>query len=370
VGVTWNGSPPSIIPGKYLDYHKAVYQAFQTGDLIKNALSFTQGADVTFAAHSLGNIVASHAIQSGGYTPSRYFMINAASAIEAYSLSDGSSQFAKMVEDGWKGYDANHNATRLYAAKWHELFATTPSDNRNALTWKNTFVSVRTRTTVSNFYSGQEDVVANADHISDASLIKLALQGNIGEVLAGANSWKLQELVKGAGLTDSLAASVLERRQGGWGFNIDDWHTVTNPPGPPGQGGASVWHLLTPSETTTLVSDEALKTKPFFRRFLESQLMSPDPAIASAKAGETKVKYDVLARAIPAMSNAVAANPLPSLGANNFNMPQDGVAKDAQGNKLTLPTDTGNWRHSDFKVIALPYVYPMYEAMIDKGNLK
>src|SRR5690606_9238073 len=24
VGVQWNGSPPSIIPGKYLDYHKAV----------------------------------------------------------------------------------------------------------------------------------------------------------------------------------------------------------------------------------------------------------------------------------------------------------------------------------------------------------
>lgn len=367
VGVQWNGTPPSIIPGKYLDYHKAVFQAFQTGDLLAELLSFANGADVTVAAHSLGNIVTSHAIQDGGFTPTRYFMINAASAIEAYSLSDASGQFAKMVEDDWQSYDANHNATRLYASRWHELFP--PSDNRSALTWKERFSNILPR--AYNFYSGQEDVVANGDQIIDASLLQLALEGSIGDLLTGAYSWKLQELVKGARLTDSLAAAVLERRQGGWGFNLNDWHTVTTPPGPPGKGGAAVWHLLEPDETMSLVSDDALKTKPFFRRFLEPQLMDPDLIVASAKAGETKVKYDVLARGIPAMSNAVAANPLPSLGnERNFDMPGDGIAKDAAGNKLTLPTPNNQWRHSDFKVIALPYVYPMYEAMISRGGLK
>jgi hypothetical protein len=365
VGISWNGSPPSIFPGKYLDYHKAVFQAFQTGELIKDALSFTNGADVTFAAHSLGNIVASHAIQSGGFTPTRYFMIDAASAIEAYSLSDASGQFAKMVEDDWRGYDdAHYNGTRLYASKWHELFPA--SDNRNAFTWKKQFEAIVLSSGLAyNFYSGQEDVVANGDQITDASLLQSAVEGNIGDVLAGAYSWKLQELVKGAHLSDSLAAAVLERRQGGWSFN-PEWYKqrgYTN--------SGPIMSLRFPSETNEAeVPTEELKTKPFFRRFLEADLMDPDPATASAKAGETKVKYDVLARAIPAMSNAVAANPLPSLGSRNFDMPGDGVAKDSSGNKLTLPTPNNQWRHSDFKVIALPYVYPMYEAMISQGGLK
>lgn len=32
-------------------------------------------------------------------------------------------------------------------------------------------------------------------------------------------------------------------------------------------------------------------------------------------------------------------------------------------------TDDEDWRHSDFKDVGLPYVYPMYQAMIDRGGL-
>lgn len=69
VGAQWNGSPPSIIPGKYLDYHKAVFQAFQTGDLLAGALSFTNGADVTVAAHSLGNVVTAKPSKTAASRP-------------------------------------------------------------------------------------------------------------------------------------------------------------------------------------------------------------------------------------------------------------------------------------------------------------
>ncbi len=358
VGVSWNGSPPSFIPGKYLDYHKAVFQAFQTGDVLADALSFTNGADVTLAAHSLGNMVASQAIQNGGYLPARYYMINAAVAIEAYSVVDGAPQVDKMVEESWRTYDDDpYSCTRLYASKWHELFPS--SDNRSQLTWRNKFPNIITR--AHNFFSGEEDVVANADHIDDASVLELITSGNISEVIAGEYSWKLQELVKGASLVSSLAGQVLERRQGGWRFN-PDWNILVDTD--PGPGSNWISRRRLPTETVSLTTAD-LQGRTFFYPFLEPKLTDLDASVASAKAGERLVKYDVLARGIPALSNAAAANPLPAIGpGRSFNMPLDGRA-----NSASWPRDSGRWWHSDFKAVALPYVYPMYEAMIARGNL-
>lgn len=371
VGVQWNGSPPlpaliaALAPRKYLDYHKAVFQALQTGDLLAGSLSFTNGADVTVAAHSLGNIVTSHAIQNGGFTPTRYYMINAASPIEAYSLADAAGQFDIMRHEDWVDYEP-----RLYASKWHELFAA--SDNRSALTWKNRFVSVRNRTILHNFHSGQEDVVANGDQITSASILKLANEGNLDEVATGEFSWKLQELVKGNYLTSSASGLVIERRQGGWEFNVawDNLVVLGNQADlPPEQTVNKVIingivydsQPLQPNEASSITSEE-LKTKPFFRDFNEADLINPNATIASAKAGETKVKYDTLARAIPAMSHAVAANRLESLDSKNYDMPT--LAKKNGWH------DAGNrWRHSDFYAVALPYVYPMFQEMISRGEL-
>lgn len=80
----------------------------------------------------------------------------------------------------------------------------------------------------------------------------------------------------------------------------------------------------------------------------------------------TKVKYDLLARGIPAMSNATAANVMTSLGKNNYPMHTTGKA----ASNGAFPTPDSKWRHSDFKAVALPYVYPMYEEMISRGALK
>jgi len=41
----------------------------------------------------------------------------------------------------------------------------------------------------------------------------------------------------------------------------------------------------------------------------------------------------------------------------------------AAGN-WAFPTPENKWRHGVFKVLALPYVYPMYEEMISRGSLK
>jgi hypothetical protein len=347
VGVTWHGATG-------LDYHKAVYQAFQTGDALSGALGFTGNADVTIAAHSLGNMVVSHAIQSGGLSPARYYMINAATPIEAYASGDANAgQAANMTELAWRTYDA-----RLYMANWHTLFAAT--DKRSGLIWKNLFKDVGPK--AHNFYSEQEDVVENADDKTSASIVATLLSQGFN-VSTGA--WKAQELVKGVDWTTSLASAFMERGQAGWGFNLTDWYTMTNPPGPPGQGGVPVKHRLEPGQTTS-ITNEQLKTKPFFSRFLEPALMSVDASTASAKAGEAKVRYDLLARGIPAMSNAVAANSMNSMEPRNYPMHTDGKA----ASNGAFPTPENKWRHSDFKDVGLPYVYPMYEEMISRGSLK
>ncbi|MGH8019022.1 MAG: hypothetical protein ACREIA_12155 [Opitutaceae bacterium] len=349
VGVTWHGATG-------LDYHKAVFHAFQTGDALANALSFTNGADATVAAHSLGNMVVSHAIQNGGFIPTRYYMINAATPIEAYALDDvGGNEPAEMTELAWRNYEQ-----RLHVANWHTLFA--ESDNRSTLTWKSRFISVRTRTELYNFFSEEEDVVEDASDKSSASLVATLLQQGFN-VTTGA--WKAQELLKGVDWTTSGASLFMIRGQAGWGFNAD-WNIIEDPSGPPGHGNPPISRRRSPQETLSIL-DEELKTTPFFYNFLDSELTSSD-AVASAKAGEAMVKYDLLARAIPAMSNAVAANNMPSFTANrNFDMSVQGKAI---GNGPFPTGEGGPWRHGDFKVVALPYVYPMYEEMITLGGLK
>lgn len=331
VGVTWHGATK-------LDYHKAVYQAFQTGDVLKAALNFTDGADVTIAAHSLGNMVVSHAIQSGSYSPNRYYMINAAVPIEAYDFGNvDAAQRTAMVEDDWKP-----RLPRLYAANWHELFSATPTDRRNELSWKNRFSAVMLK--AHNFYSPGEDVVENATTDTAAVGVTILNQGfNFAK-----GAWTAQELVKGVNWTTSLAAAFMERGQAGW--------------------DADLAYLFTAHDSIT---NEQLKTRPFFDEFKEHDLINADPAIASAKASETKVQYDLLARGLPALSYAAAANPLPTLSDDrNFNMETKGRTTGQWPTEGHSDGNAGKWLHSDFKNVALPYVYQMYETMIAKGSLK
>ena len=346
VGVTWHGATG-------LDYHRAVYHAFQTGDALAGALAFTGNADVTIAAHSLGNMVVGHAIQSAGFTPSRYYMVNAATPLEAYAIGDvGANEPANMTELAWRSY-----VPRLYMANWHELFAATPSDNRGRFTWKLFFQNVAlTNGLAHNFYSEEEDVVTDADGNTSASVMATLLNQGF-DVSTGA--WKAQELVKGVDWSTSLVSIFMIRGQAGWGFS-PYWDDVY---GDPGTG--MIQTRKSPADAAQL-SDAQLREHPFFADFLEPALVSTNASTASAEAGEANVRYDLFARAIPAMSNAAAANSMTSLGNRNYPMHTAGKAQ----NNGAFPTPDNMWRHSDFKDVALPYVYPMYEEMISRGALK
>lgn len=333
VGVTWNGTPPSLIQDKYLDYHKAVFQAFQAGDGLAGALELNS-SDVTIAAHSLGNMVVSHAIQSGGFQAENYFMINAAVPMEAYvpAVSDQKgpgTPYEVMTEDSWKGKD-----DRLFASNWHRLFDE-PNDYRAKLKWKGVFDRVRRDTSVTNFYSPGEDVVENPKSSSSYIVWDTLWDSSKG-------AWGHQEMIKGGAV---LGAVPFSRVQGGWGFE----------------------HYRTTETLIKLYPESAvgmLQEKPIFHPFLEKGLFG---ANGSKIAAEPKVRYDILARGIPAMSYAAAANALRDIKSIDMEMegrvPGKWPADGHDGLRVN------RWIHSDFKNVALPYVQPMYHEMITRGGL-
>ena len=117
VGVTWDGNTAP-------DYHEAVYRAFRTSEHVGSALN--KYTNLTIAAHSLGNKVISNAIENHGFDPDRYFMLNAATPIEAYNITQISNSSGNvdmtehMTEHDWKPYD-----DKLFAANWYHLFLLT-----------------------------------------------------------------------------------------------------------------------------------------------------------------------------------------------------------------------------------------------------
>ena len=348
VGITWHGATGPRVFGEYTDYHQAVYNAFQTGDMMAAALSFTQGSDVTVAAHSLGNMVVSHAIQSGGFTPTRYYMINAAVPIEAYKLADvDSAQQAAMVENDWKTRDP-----RFYAANWHQLFSSAPLDHRNELTWANRFIRIVTGIDSYNFYSTGEDIVENPTNATSNVVLDMISNWN-----SSRGAWGHQEYVKGTNFLSSGGASLaFKRTQAGWNRNF------------------IAYPLLPDADDLTV--REQLKIKPVFEFFMEHDLFHVDATIASAKASDINVQYDLLARGLPALSYAAAANNLASLNqfpvSRNFDLELQGrnASQWPVEGHTGDPKATGRWLHSDFKNAALPYVQKFYEKMLSIGFLK
>ncbi|MBM3938469.1 MAG: hypothetical protein FJ333_07445 [Sphingomonadales bacterium] len=68
------------------------------------------------------------------------------------------------------------------------------------------------------------------------------------------------------------------------------------------------------------------------------------------------------------MSYAAAANALP--GVESVDMEKKG--RDSSKWPVEWHSEefrVGRWIHSDFKNVALPYIHPMFQEMIARGNL-
>jgi hypothetical protein len=350
VGITWHGATGLHVGGGYLDYHKAVFHALQTGDALARALEFTAGKQVTIAAHSLGNAVVSQAIEFGDFRPAHYLMFNAALPIEAFTPTNvGEAEMKDMAELQWAGYNP-----RLYASRWFELFP--DGDPRSRLTWQGRFADVAERTDLHHFFSTGEDVMDNNVGTRSASVAALFLRQGFDVTLG---SWKLQELVKGVGAYRSLGSILLDRGQAGWSFSTQ-W--MVSPSGGRVYGVGP--RLRTPGETTEITAD-SLRNQPFFGRFLEAALTPGDSAEAADAAKNHLVVYDLLARAIPSKSYAAGANPLNAAKIKVFDMQLDGITDGG-----LLPIGHTKWNHSDLKALPLPLIVPVYNELISRGTLQ
>jgi len=390
IGVTWHGNTTP-------DYHHAVYNAFVTSPFLAQKVNAAMGAQpgpVVVAAHSLGNILASNAIANEGLKVEAYYMINAASPIEAYDSFQkvdvsGTTMATNMTEATWMGYPRE-----LYSANWHALFP--GSDQRSKLTWKDLFSGAIP--VAYNFYSPGDEVVENA---VEGETVNKSLLDRIGDIMngqgTGRHAWVTQEIAKGC--KNFIAGwFVFDNCSAGWNYNDNDADLAFVGKEDPSSGVMS--YLRYSADEAQLarqngdLADEALAQFGFFSRFRhfaggKSQykpLYAPtatgganlgsnrgDAETASAVAADKRNRWDLLASGIPAMSFAAAANGVANLKdpltgeTRNFNMEamrkkpvQWPVSRSALWKK--------NWLHSDIRNVALPYIYPVFDKMLELGG--
>jgi hypothetical protein len=347
-GVTWLGDGSrigSITP----NFHTNVYNAFLTAPKLRDFLN-TLTNETVIAAHSLGNMAALSAISDWTAQPNKFFMIDAAVALEAIDGSAVNVIDTNMVHSEWSSY-----ADRLYASEWFRLFS--GGDYRGTLTWSNRLANLSS-TNVFNFYSSGEEVLrthtaSTPDFLtfSASQVINAVWNGNPLSTFV----WALQEKEKGR-----MLFNILGSDHGGWRFstNYDSFGVHMSP------------------ANAALLSDSQLRTNPFveFRGFL-------DPSFDAALLGGSGSGYAqtnrnrILADAIPALTPAVGANAVPKLSPpqnsveRNFNMPD--LFKN--GWPLSRPSsgpEAGNWYHSDFREVAYTYVYRLFDEFVNQGNLK
>ena len=123
------------------------------------------------------------------------------------------------------------------------------------------------------------------------------------------------------------------------------------------------------------ITDEELKTQPFFKRFQDSRLINASQGSAAANEYLTRAK--VLGDAIPSLSFAVGRNPVPAFGqVRNIDLMtqtnDDGAWPPARLNDPTKVTETGEgrWLHGDAKDVAYRYNYLLWKSWVDLGGLK
>jgi hypothetical protein len=182
-----------------------------------------------------------------------------------------------------------------------------------------------------------------------------------GDGLA-AYSWAAQEYVKGGTSAAILAMEPSNLVQAGWSFNAE-WFIIERYQA----DGTPIMRLRTATEASS-IAQPSLKSQTFFKRWLETDLKNV--TFGSAKAAELKVKYDTLARGIPAMSFAAATHSIDGTK-GNFDM-QGTLRTDSNEWPKEGRTDDfrkDQWLHSDMKDVAFIHVYKLYQQFITTGEL-
>lgn len=348
VAVQWRGNEGQIyVPGNGWttpNYYGNVQNAFATAYALKDAMDNLFGPK-WFIAHSLGNMLVSAAIQDYGMEYEKFFMLNAAVAMEAFDPIGGITQEShdKMTPAAWTNY-----TDRVRSTHWFERFP--DGDGRRLLTWKGRFANV---TNIVNFYSTQEEVVNNGD-------------GDWHTITKRNYVWYNQETRKG------LWPMMLHEYEGGWEFN-PVYDTVTGS----WLGNEYVEHRShMPPGSAAALTDPQLQQTPFFLDFHNPEMhTSPNGAIVATN---YLYRAEMLAYAIPAESFAVGANPLSGLNAytntvtnenipsRNFNMASFIAGQeDLPENEDDDPEKRyRDWQHSTFVQRSYKRTSRLYKEII------
>ena len=335
VAVQWRGNEGQVFEVLTPNYYGNVQNAFQTAPALSNAMQTVQGPK-WFVAHSLGNMLVSAAIQDCGMEYEKYFMLNAAVAMEAFDPTGGITQEShdKMTPEAWTNY-----TDRVRSTHWFERFP--EGDGRRLLTWKGRFANV---TNVVNFYSSEEEVVNNGNGEAQSLLVRNYV-------------WYNQETRKG------LWPMMLHEYEGGWDFN--PFHdTVTG--SWVGNEYVEDRQRMSPQNALNL-TDEQLRQHPFFLDFHNPEMHSSSNGLIVA----TNYLYraEMLAYAIPSESFATGANPLPQLVESelNFNMASEFAygRDDLPENGEKTTEMHRNWQHSTFVQRSYKRTHQLFKKIIN-----
>lgn len=327
--VTWRGDHGQLA-GVTPDYYINVVHAFDSAAMFSSYLGTALPGELFVGAHSLGNMLVSSAIVDQDLEISRFFMFNAALPLEAYDNSMPPNLLLRPSD--WANYSSN-----LWASYWCDLFP--EGDGRHELTWRGRFESI---TNAVNFYSPMEDVLANATGIQPS-------------LTSETGAWVGQEMRKGR----SWPEWPMGNAEGGWAFNpnynviLDYAPDLTPIIGP-----------LPPAQANEL-SPESLQMNPFFLPFDNAALFG---AGGSTEAWMSVVWHQLLADAIPALSNPAGSSPIESW--NN-----ESAGRNVNMYTLRTTRDSGNRggtsfsEHSAIKALPLGQTKRIFETVVEKGAL-
>lgn len=287
-------------------------------------------------AHSLGNVLVSSAAVDHNLDYDRYYMLNAAVAMEAYDRAELSED---MVDSNW----ATNDVPLAYrASRWSGLFGS--DDFRSTLSWRGRFAGIRNAV---NCYSETEDVVGNPRH---------------AVLTVNEPVWVMQEYMKGTSLIHG--ANLLPpfshiACEGGWGRNAH----------------YPLWCASGSTLGLSGLTREDVIVNPLFTPFRnESERMSSTNLFSVADTAATP-QLRALADAIPAESHAAGANAFEvraniinkrldlDLVSNTGLWPEEQTkkVKDGTGNEITVY----QWKHSDLKNLAYFYVYKLFDVLVE-----
>jgi hypothetical protein len=339
-GITWHGDETdgTAVP----PYQKNVDNAFATAEAFRDFANGLSGR-VTVAAHSLGNIVVGSAIHDWKARIAKYFMVDAAVAIESY-WHDAPKNEAMTVPT-WATYKET-----VWTSEWFNNPTFNNQDKRRTLSWRGRLASVGV--TAYNFFSHSEDVLRQHDgDPTVSSVVETALTG-------GRHAWALQEKLKG--LQVDLGVGRCGSTYGGWQFS----HNFDSP-GP------------IPSDQVARLSMASLTANPVFDPGFTVRTSPPPPEgqvppkdihrgapmwiidlTDSTKGSAAAAEHanQLLAEMFPARTLPAGANTVDPLENRNFDMPV--LFSNSWPNERGEITD---WLHSDLKVVAYPYMFRLFD---------